>query len=206
MKRRFKKRVPDTTELPLSDRLEVELRRVKAGKLAAMRRKRAAKSLAGVLSGAVAVLLLFQFVIGVARVQGHSMFPSLEEGEYILYLRIPAAWQRGDVVVLRNHEREEYVKRIAALPGETVEIGPETGTVSVDGRPLPDRFQLEKTIIHDVAYPLTLDQDSYFVLGDNRAVSLDSRDSRLGPVKRGQIRGRVIGTLRIFARRGDGLR
>jgi len=118
MKRRFKKRVPDTTELPLSDRLEVELRRVKAGKLAAMRRKRAAKSLAGVLSGAVAVLLLFQFVIGVARVQGHSMFPSLEEGEYILYLRIPAAWQRGDVVVLRNHEREEYVKRIAALPGK----------------------------------------------------------------------------------------
>jgi len=78
--------------------------------------------------------------------------------------------------------------------------------VSVDGRPLPDRFQLEKTIIHDVAYPLTLGQDSYFVLGDNRAVSLDSRDSRLGPVKRGQIRGRVIGTLRIFARKGDGLR
>lgn len=148
----------------------------------------------------MAVLLLFQFIIGAARVQGNSMYPSLEDGAYIFYLRVPAVWRRGDVVVLRNDDKEEYVKRIAALPGETVEIGRETGVISVDGRPLPERFQMEKTVVRDIAYPLTLDQNSYFVLGDNREISLDSRDSKLGPVESSQIRGRVIGMLRFFSR------
>ena len=200
MRKRSKNRVPSSAGIPQADRLEWELQRIKMRKLAALRRRRAAKSLAGVLSGAIAVLLLFQFIIGAARVQGNSMYPSLEDGAYILYLRVPAVWRRGDVVVLRNDDKEEYVKRIAALPGETVEIGRETGVISVDGRPLPERFQMEKTVVRDIAYPLTLDQNSYFVLGDNREISLDSRDSKLGPVESSQIRGRVIGMLRFFSR------
>ncbi|HCW23454.1 MAG TPA: signal peptidase I, partial [Lachnospiraceae bacterium] len=84
------------------------------------------------------------------------------------------------------------VKRIVALPGETVEIG-EDGTVLVDGRILEEPYLAAKAKgSSDLKEALTVPKDAFFVLGDERATSIDSRRTEIGCVKTGQLAGKVL--------------
>lgn len=130
-------------------------------------------------------------------VKGQSMEPNFENGDYLfvdeLSYRIGNP-QRGDVVVFKypNDLSQRYIKRVIGLPGETIEI--KDGKVSVFNG------QGENTLKEDTYLPLniytlgnmeiTLKENEYFVLGDNRVASSDSR--RWGPVPREDIIGRVF--------------
>lgn len=128
-------------------------------------------------------------------VQGRSMAPTLQDGDRCLLNRLSyiyASPKRGDLVVLRDREANDLaVKRIIALPGESVRIS--ESTIFVNGRRLVEAY-LEtgtRTVAPsgaDQAYLLRPDQ--YFVLGDNRAESEDSRF--YGPVTRDQIIGTLL--------------
>ena len=142
-----------------------------------------------------------EHVIQRTVVNGESMENTLHTGESLLVEKVSYRFndpQRYDIIVFYPEGRdvdEYYVKRIFGLTGETIQI---TGNdIYINGEKIEDGFA--KNGMDDpgiAAEPLTLADDEYFVLGDNRMVSLDSRDPDLGPIKAEDIAGHVI--LRIW--------
>ncbi len=139
----------------------------------------------------VAVYLIFHFCIGLAFVSGHSMEPSLKDGELVVFYRLDSSYQTDDIVIVHRDGDVEYIKRIAAEPGDVVELSKE-GTLSVNGSE-EDRLAVSGQTLPeegDIEFPYTVPADSYFVLGDNRENSTDSRS--FGAVRQEEITGRVF--------------
>ena len=87
------------------------------------------------VSTAIVVYLLFGVIFGIAIVQGDSMTPAVRSGDIVFFLRLGSSYNLGDIVLIRTEGREDYVKRVCALPGQTVEIDDEQGRLLVDGEP-----------------------------------------------------------------------
>jgi signal peptidase I len=140
----------------------------------------------------VMVLAIYTLVNLIAPryiVEGASMAPNFETGEWIIVSRLPYLLgepQRGDVVVLDFPEpQDDLIKRVVGLPGETVEI--HDGLVFVDGAPISEPYiNAQPRYSED---PVTLGPDEFFVLGDNRNNSRDSHS--FGAVDRDKIIGRA---------------
>jgi signal peptidase I len=143
----------------------------------------------------VLVALLRVGVYEPAYIPSASMENTLLIGDRVLIdhrKSLHGKWRRGDIVVFEANEAwgntdETLIKRVIGLPGETVEV--QGGQVLVDGRALNENYLKEKPIPED-DIPITLDKSEYFVMGDNRNNSDDSRNN--GPVKEEQIRGRAV--------------
>jgi len=122
----------------------------------------------------LAVFALFQVTIGSFKVHGSSMLPTIEEGDYIMVSKATYFFhepQRGDIIVLRSPQNNsDLIKRIIALPGDTVEIRDDT--VFINGTPLVEPYYLEPP--HYIVPPQEIPNGNYFVLGDNRNNSSDS--------------------------------
>lgn len=137
-----------------------------------------------------AASFLNDYVIQYETIDGASMEPSLIEGERVLISPIPLWFhepERFDIVAF-SKGNELYVKRIIGLPGERISI--ESGNIYINGQRLPENYGKEK-ILEDMP-AAALGKEEYFVLGDNRNYSKDSRDNELGAVKRKQIKGKVL--------------
>lgn len=136
------------------------------------------------------VFFLLQLVMGISFVKGDSMEPTLQDGELVVYLRLGQKYKRGDVVPVRIPTGEYYVKRVIAVPGDTVEIKAEG--IYVNGALLEEPYAQGSAQSKggNVRYPLTLEEGQVFVVGDNRDVSVDSRS--FGVVGTRQIRGRIL--------------
>lgn len=137
------------------------------------------------------LLVLFLFVLTPARVVGSSMAPTLKNGEVLLvdklsiFLYMPP---RGALVVFDHPlKNEELIKRIIALPGETVEIT--DGKVYIDGCLLDESAYMPTDAQNFEA--MVVPHGEVFMLGDDRAHSLDSRDEAIGCIPIRNIRGRV---------------
>ncbi len=127
---------------------------------------------------------------------GDSMKPELSNGDVVLVNRLSYNIfrpKRGDVIVFKpqgNENNHYYIKRIIGLPGETVEIL--ENAIYIDGEKLEEKYETT-----DVSYAglagesVTLGDDEYFVLGDDRQNSEDSRDADVGNVKRSYIYGKA---------------
>ena len=149
-----------------------------------------------ILFAAVIVFIMFRFIIQVVTVNGVSMEPTLEGGDRLIISNLFYTPAAGDIVVLSDETGldEALIKRIIALPGQTVDIN-ENGEVLVDGKVLSEPYiaeRIDENHRGDMTYPLTVPEDSVFVMGDNRNHSTDSRDSQVGLVDEGEIMGRVI--------------
>ena len=127
---------------------------------------------------------------------GDSMNPELKNGNVTLINK--AAYnmgtpKRGDVIAFKpngNDNSHYYIKRIVGLPGETIEV--QDGRILVNGKTIKEKYKT--TSIDEVGIlsePYTLGNDEYFVLGDDRQNSEDSRNADIGPVKRSEIAGKV---------------
>lgn len=145
----------------------------------------------------LAVVLAFTFGARLIGVDGHSMVPTLQDGDRLLVLNamLCGGYEAGDVVVLRKESflPTPIVKRVVAVEGQVVDIDFASGTVFVDGKPLQEDYINERTYTTDgTEFPLTVPEGSVFVMGDNRNHSNDSRDARLGTVDARYIIGRAV--------------
>ena len=123
----------------------------------------------------LAVFALFQVTVGSFRVYGSSMLPTIEEGDYILVSKATYFFtepQRGDIIVLHSprESNTDLIKRVIALPGDTVEI--KDKTVFVNDTPLDEPYIMEPPRYFVPREEIPTGQ--YFVLGDNRNNSSDS--------------------------------
>jgi len=143
-----------------------------------------------VLISLAIILPVRMFLVQPFYVEGASMEPNFYDKEYLIIDELSYRFHapaRGEVVVFRNpdNNKQYYIKRVIGLPGETVEII--NGKVSINGK------ELNETYIDNLSgqsfAQLTVGQDEYFVLGDNRPVSRDSRVFQALPKK--LIIGRV---------------
>ncbi len=147
----------------------------------------------------VALLLIILFVCTVYRVDGPSMSPTLVNGQILLIQKIGYWWrqpERGEVVVVRfpgDPDRSLYVKRIIGLPGETIHIS--TQSIDIDGKPLSEPY-LAQLGHNGRELTTTLGPNQYWLMGDNRAISNDSRS--FGSVERRFIVGSVLYSLWPF--------
>ena len=145
----------------------------------------------------LAVVLLFTFVIRLIGVDGHSMVPTLQDGDRLLVLNamLDSDYQYGDIVVLRKDTflEEPIVKRVIATEGQTVDIDFVSGAVYVDGELLEEDYINEPTYVEEgTEFPLTVPEGSIFVMGDNRNHSSDSRSSDLGTVDIRYVIGKAV--------------
>jgi signal peptidase I len=123
-------------------------------------------------------------------VVGNAMAPTLRDGDRALATRAIDTLHRGDIVGFKypRDESKSFVMRIVGLPGEQIEI--REGTVAIDGRVLEEPYVIDANRSFDDLGPLRLYGDEYFVLGDNRRDSSDSRT--WGPVRLNLIWAKVI--------------
>lgn len=139
--------------------------------------------------------LIITFVGQRTHVSGESMKNTLDHGDQLIVDKITYRFQdpeRFDIIVFPFHYKENtyYIKRIIGLPGETVQIA--DGTIYINGQVLEESYGRE--VMQDpgiAAEPITLGEDEYFVLGDNRNNSQDSRSVSVGVIHREELLGRA---------------
>jgi len=139
--------------------------------------------------------LIITFVGQRTHVSGESMKNTLNHGDHLIVDKITYRFRdpvRYDIIVFPFQYKEDtyYIKRIIGLPGETVQIA--DGSIYIDGELLKESYGRE--VIRDpglAAEPIALGDDEYFVLGDNRNESADSRDPSVGVIHRKDIIGRA---------------
>ena len=142
-------------------------------------------------------MLIKSFIFTIALVDGESMMPTLNNGDRLVVWRLGYQPQRGDIIVLQQAGKKPYIKRIIAVEGDTVDIDFNLHTVKVNGEILDEKYILEPIARSgDMIFPLTVDKDCVFVLGDNRNNSTDSRFSSVGQVMDEDIMGKA--TIRLF--------
>ena len=138
--------------------------------------------------------LLSHYVIQLYFVSGSSMEPTYTSGQPVLLRKfgLPDCLDYNDVVVIRHETlHRDIVKRIVALPGDTVQITEGILYVNDVPQPTPDGFSLMEDA-GNAAVPITLQPGEYFVLGDNRNHSIDSRFGEVGIIRGTMIVGKII--------------
>lgn len=144
----------------------------------------------------VLTFLVVTYVGQRTKVSGSSMEPKLSDGDNLIVDKISyrfAEPERFDIIVFpfRYAEKTYYIKRIIGMPNETVYID-EEGNIYIDGEILEEYYGREPITDPGRAYePITLGEDEYFVLGDNRNNSSDSRDPVVGNIHRDEFIGKA---------------
>ncbi len=151
-----------------------------------------------IIIAAAIILPIRLFVVQPFYVKGLSMYPTFDGNDYLIVDEVTYRFSkptRGDVIVFMHDpvEHKYFIKRVIGLPGETVEVA--NDMVKIFNTAHPDGFALDEKEYGPMHGPsmlvrTTLKDDEYFVLGDNRPVSYDSR--RFGPIHQSEIAGRVV--------------
>lgn len=173
--------------LPTVQQLEAELKREKY-------RGRYWKMLRGTVAVLVVVaataVLISNLLLPILRIYGSSMTPTLVNGNIVAAVR-NGTYQRGDIIAF-YYNNKILVKRVIGMPGEWVDMD-DSGNVTIDGEPLEEPYLTEKALGEcDIELPYQVPEGRYFVMGDHRGVSSDSRSSQVGCVSEEQIVGKLL--------------
>lgn len=140
----------------------------------------------------ICVVLVFTFLIRIVGVKGDSMMNTLMENDRLILTSFPITPERGDIVVVNRYTKEPIIKRVIGVAGDRVYIDPEKQMVLLNGKELTEDYALGSTSPNDVTAEVTVPEGYVFVLGDNRVVSLDSRDESVGLVSLKDVMGKAM--------------
>lgn len=149
-----------------------------------------------VLISLVLAIVLYLFIMTPHEVVGNSMYPTYKNGEFLMANKISYKFsipQRGDVVIFQYSETQDFIKRVIGIPGDEVMI--KDGKIYINNSPLDESKYLSNTVItnggsyiHE-GQSITVGENQYFVCGDNRTNSSDSRE--FGPIEKNKIKGKA---------------
>lgn len=143
----------------------------------------------------VVVVLIRTFIITPVRVDGDSMKNTLKNGDILLLYKLSSI-NRFDIIVLdEEKDNEKIIKRVIGMPGETIAI--KKGKIYINDKVIDDEYAYGETSDFD---KVTLADNEYFILGDNRLISKDSR--YFGPIKESEIKGKIVFRLFPFTKIG----
>lgn len=146
-----------------------------------------------IIVAAVSVLLATLF-LPMLQVSGSSMEPTLSDGDIILLVKTKK-FETGDLIGF-YYQNKLLLKRVIGGPGDYIDID-EDGNVTVNGELIDEPYVTAKSLGEtDITYPYQVPENRYFVMGDNRTTSIDSRSSAIGCIEVDQIVGKVI--LRVW--------
>lgn len=196
-KEKDRKQEIDLSMIPPINDLRMELAREEAK----YEFRRALLNIAGALTvaAAIAALLLTRLLI-LLQVNGSSMMPTLADGEIVI-LRQTKEIEKGDIIGF-YYGGKILLKRVVGSAGDEIDMD-EDGNIYVNGVILDEPYVSEKKQgKYDQEFPYRVPENMVFVLGDNRAVSLDSRVKSIGCVEDGQIVGKAVFRAWPFGRIG----
>lgn len=194
----MKKHKYSPADFPSTETVRKELKRVRYRHSFSSVLKSTVYALITVAAVAVLVAVL---LLPVLQIYGNSMQPSISEGSIVLSLK-GGKLKSGDVIAF-YYNNKILVKRVIAQPGEWVDID-EAGNVSVDGVPLDEPYLAEKALGEtNIELPYQVPESRIFVMGDNRAVSVDSRNTAIGCIAEEQIVGRIFWCIWPFDQFGE---
>jgi len=161
-------------------------------------RKAYSRALRGTIWALVVVaavsIICSTFFFSVLQIEGTSMEPTLKEGELVIASKTKS-FQRGDIIAF-YYNNKVLLKRVIGFPSEWIDID-QYGTVTVNGRELEEPYLHDKSLGEcDITLPCQIPDERWFVLGDHRSTSVDSRSKVIGNVAEEQLVGRVA--LRIW--------
>ena len=177
----------ELTSLPTKQQVETERKRYR-------RQKAYNKALGGTvyvltIVAAVAVLIA-TLILPVLQIEGTSMEPTLANGDIVLLTK-NTSFERGELCGF-SWNNKLLIKRVTGVPGDWIEIDPD-GTVYLNGEKLDEPYANQLAIGEcDLEFPFQVPPEQYFVLGDMRESSIDSRNTIIGCVEKDQIVGKVI--------------
>lgn len=174
-------------DFPEIAQLEAELNRVKYRSRYRVVLRSTVYTLIVVAAIAVLISTIYMPVL---QIYGMSMSPSLEENDIVVSLK-NSDFKQGDLIAFYIGNKL-LVKRAIALPGQWVDIDSQ-GNVYVDGELLSEPYLTEKALGDcDIELPYQVPENRYFCMGDNRATSVDSRNTDIGCISEEQIVGKII--------------
>lgn len=177
----------EQTQLPDSELVEREMLRER---YKTRYKKTLRSTIFTLITAAAAAVLVATLWMPVLRIYGTSMNPTLEEGQIVLSVK-DNSLEPGDIVAF-YYGNKVLLKRYIAGPGTWVDIK-EDGTVLLDGEELDEPYLTDKAFgISDIEYPYQVPEGCYFLMGDHRSVSIDSRYSSVGAVSKDQIIGKIV--------------
>lgn len=152
----------------------------------------------------VCIIIIFTVFVRIVSVDGDSMNPTMLNGSKIIVSEFLYKPAYGDIIAFgkTGTENSSVIKRIIGMPGDVIDINFDTHILTVNGEVRTFSFDVTEPIEMkgDVEFPVTVPENCYFVLGDNRNNSLDSRFSEIGFVSYDEILGKAIFSLLPFGK------
>ncbi len=177
----------ESRELPTVEELSEELKREKFKR---KYRSVLRSTIFTLITVAAISVLVATLILPVLQIYGSSMSPNLGEGDIVVSVKTNT-FEKGDIIAFYYNNRV-LVKRIIGMPGDSIVID-DDGNVYVNNELLDEPYLEEKSPgTTDLEYPYTVPQNAYFVLGDHRETSVDSRNSLIGCIDSEEIVGKIV--------------